>query len=168
MRGQLNEAMLALMTSIAHQTGLFETMAGLPPSTSAAIATAARLDERYVREWLAAMVTGRIVDYDGARGTYQLPREHAVSLTRGAGGENLGARARWVAALAEMEAAVVECFRSGGGLAPAAFEPLRELEREAGREDEARLIQGLTVALPDVVAALEAGIDVLHLRADSA
>ena len=39
-------------------------MAELPPSTSEEIAKQAGLNERYVREWLGAMVTGRIVNYD--------------------------------------------------------------------------------------------------------
>jgi hypothetical protein len=51
------------MISIGHQTGLYDTMATLAPSTSGQIATAAGLDERYVREWLGAMVTGRVVDH---------------------------------------------------------------------------------------------------------
>jgi hypothetical protein len=60
----LNDGFLAVMTSIGHQTGLFDAMAKLSPSTSEEIARAADLNERYVREWLGAMVTGRIVDYD--------------------------------------------------------------------------------------------------------
>ena len=40
MFGVLNDAMLALMTSIGRQTGLFETMATLPPSSSDEIARA--------------------------------------------------------------------------------------------------------------------------------
>ena len=58
-----NEAGLALMVSLGHRTGLFDVMARLPPSTSAEIAASAGLNERYVREWLAAMSTGRIADY---------------------------------------------------------------------------------------------------------
>ena len=54
MVGLLNDAMLGLMTSVGHRTGLFDTMATLPPSTSAEVAEAAGLDERYVREWLNA------------------------------------------------------------------------------------------------------------------
>ena len=57
----LNEGAIALMTSIGHRTGLFDVMAGLPPSNSEQIASAADLNERYVREWLGAMVVGRIV-----------------------------------------------------------------------------------------------------------
>jgi hypothetical protein len=37
----INKAGIALMTSIGHQTGLFDTMAGLPPATSERIAKAA-------------------------------------------------------------------------------------------------------------------------------
>src|SRR5437867_6976640 len=48
--------------------------------TSEQIAQAAGLHERYVREWLAALVTGHIVTYDTAHGTYALPLEHAASL----------------------------------------------------------------------------------------
>jgi DNA-binding IclR family transcriptional regulator len=74
MVGLSNGAMLSLMVSIGHQTGLFDKLAGLPPSTSAQIAQATGLNERYVREWLGAMVTGRIIEYDAADGTYRLPR----------------------------------------------------------------------------------------------
>ena len=58
----INDAALALMMSIGHRTGLFDTMASLPPSTVAQIAQTAGLNERYVREWLGAMVTGGIVE----------------------------------------------------------------------------------------------------------
>ena len=56
--GMMNGSALALMTSIGHRTELFDTLAELPPSTSQQIADAAGLNERYVREWLGAMVTG--------------------------------------------------------------------------------------------------------------
>ena len=42
--GVLNDGALCLMLSIGHQTGLFDTMASLPASTSAQIAEAAGLD----------------------------------------------------------------------------------------------------------------------------
>lgn len=76
----LNSAALALMISVGHRTELFDTLADLPPATSERIAKAAGLSERYVREWLGAMVTARIIDYDPSRKTYFLPREHAVFL----------------------------------------------------------------------------------------
>jgi hypothetical protein len=46
----MNEAMLALMLSVGHRTGLFDVMAARPAATSAEIASEAALDERYVWE----------------------------------------------------------------------------------------------------------------------
>ena len=69
----MNEAMLALMVSVGHRTRLFDAMAAMPAATSAEIASEAALDERYVREWLAVMTTGRIVEHDGVTGTFSLP-----------------------------------------------------------------------------------------------
>lgn len=66
--GPLNDAMLELMVSIGHRTELFDRMSGLAPSMFDEIAQAARLDERYVREWLATMVTGGIVGNDDVAG----------------------------------------------------------------------------------------------------
>ena len=60
----LNGGAVSLMISMGHQTHLFDIMSKLPPSTSEEIATAAKLNERYVREWLGAMVTANIVEYD--------------------------------------------------------------------------------------------------------
>jgi hypothetical protein len=78
----LNHGALALMTSVGHRTGLFDTMDGMPPSTSAQIAEKADLNERYVREWLGAMTVGGVVDCDADGPRYSLPAEHASWLTR--------------------------------------------------------------------------------------
>ena len=64
----MNETALALMVNVGHRTGLFDVMAAMPAAASAEIASHASLDERYVRQWLAVMTTGRIVEHDGAAG----------------------------------------------------------------------------------------------------
>ena len=56
--GAIDSASLAILMSIGHQTRLFDTLAELPPATSAQIADAAGLNERYVREWLGGVVSG--------------------------------------------------------------------------------------------------------------
>src|SRR2546427_5500681 len=81
MVGVLNGASIGFMLSIGHRTGLFDTLAGLPPATSEAIAQAAGLKERYVREWLGAVVTGGIGGYDPPAPTHRLPPEHAGAVT---------------------------------------------------------------------------------------
>ena len=55
----LNNGALCLMISIGHRTGLFDAMHGLPPSGITDIAKKSSLAERYVKEWLGAMVTSR-------------------------------------------------------------------------------------------------------------
>ena len=42
-----------------------------------------------MREWLAAMVTGGIVELNPDQGTYRLPEHHAAWLTRAAAPDNL-------------------------------------------------------------------------------
>jgi Rv2258c-like winged HTH domain len=90
----LNSASLTHMTSVGYRTGLFDATDGLAPSTSQQIADATKLNERYVREWLGAMVTGRVVHYEPRDRTYSLPAEHAASLTRAAGPDNIAAMRR--------------------------------------------------------------------------
>ena len=51
----LNFATLALMISVGHRSGLFDVMARIDPATSEQTVRAARLDKRFVREWLGTM-----------------------------------------------------------------------------------------------------------------
>jgi SAM-dependent methyltransferase len=113
--------MLTYMVDMGHQTGLF-TAAAAGPATSGELAARADLQERYVREWLGAMVTGGIVDYDPATATYRLPAEHAACLT-GAGSANLAPFSRLVTHLARHVGAVAGAFREGGGVPYAEFRP---------------------------------------------
>src|SRR5712691_6853507 len=103
MVGILNGGLLAVMCSIGHRTGLFDKMAEMPPSTSQQIASATGLNERYVREWLGAMVTGRIIEYDPAGKTYRLPPEHAISVTRASGPNNLANMFQFMAMMGTVE-----------------------------------------------------------------
>src|SRR5207237_7681370 len=63
--GRYVDGMLTLMIDVGHRTGLF-TAAAAGPATSEQLAQRAGLQERYVREWLGAMVTGGIFDSDPA------------------------------------------------------------------------------------------------------
>jgi SAM-dependent methyltransferase len=160
----LNGASIALMASIGHQTGLFDTMAQLPPATSQEIADAAGLQERYVREWLGAMVTGGVIDYDPTESAYALPAEHAAWLTRTAGTNNLAVQAQVVPLLAEVEQPLIDCFRRGGGVPYAAFPRFQQLMAEdSGAVHDAALIDAFLPLGPDLPARLAAGIDVADI-----
>jgi hypothetical protein len=97
----LNHGSLCLMLSIGHRTGLFDVMSGKPPSTSGEIAASAGLNERYVREWLGAMATARVVEVD-EQARFTLPAAHAASLTRAAGAANMAPFAQYIAVLGEV------------------------------------------------------------------
>src|SRR5262245_12384637 len=76
----LEGAAVCIMLEVGRRVGLFEAMATMGAVTSAEIAEKTGLSERYVREWLAAMTCGGIVEHAAAEGTYRLPREHAGGL----------------------------------------------------------------------------------------
>ncbi|MGH7894788.1 MAG: class I SAM-dependent methyltransferase [Candidatus Binatia bacterium] len=168
MTDTLNDAFLAFMVSIGHQTSLFDTMAQLPPATSEEIARAAELQERYVREWLGAMVTGRIVEYEPARKTYVLPREHAACLTRAAGGNNLATSMLWVSCIGAVEPEVVQCFHRGGGVPYAAYTRFHEImQRWSGQILDETLIEKTLPLVPGLIERLQRGIDVLDVGCGS-
>lgn len=156
----LNKAALALMTSIGHQVGLFDAMADLPPSTSSQIAKAAGLNERYVREWLGAMTTGRVVEYDQKDQTYSLPPKHAAWLTRAAGIDNLALQTQYVPLLAQVEPQIIESFRNGGGVPYSAYPRFqRIMAEESGGVHDAALIDTILPLVHGLPERLRAGIE---------
>lgn len=168
MVGILNDSSLALMMSIGHQTGLFDTMAKLPPSTSEQIAKAARLKERYVREWLGAMLTGRVVEYNPANGTYFLPPEHSASLTRAAGPENLALYMQYIPLLGNVEEGIIKSFRKGGGVPYSAYPKFQKIQSEDSSSIyDATLVQTTLPIVPGIVERLKAGIEAADIGCGS-
>src|SRR5581483_734879 len=164
----LNSAGLSLMISIGHKTRLFDLLAQLPPSTSEQIAQAAGLQERYVREWLAAMVTGRIMEYDAASRTYRLPAEHAAWLTRAAGPNNLAFQTQYIALLASVQDEIVECFSKGGGVPYSSFPSFQRIMAEDSAQVlDASLLQVMLPLIPGLVERLQLGMDVADIGCGS-
>lgn len=164
----LNEGMLALLMSIGHQVGLFDTLAELPPATSPEIAGATGLDERYVREWLGAMTVAGVIDYDAGRRTYWLPREHAAFLTRSAGPQNLAGATQFMVLLAGVESRLVECFRRGGGVPYAEFTEFHRLMAEdSGAVFDAALLDTVLPLIAGLPGRLAEGIDVADIGCGS-
>jgi SAM-dependent methyltransferase len=160
----LNESHLGLALSIGHRTGLFDAMARLPAKSSVEIASAAGLQERYVREWLGTMVCAGIVDHDGRAGTYRLPAEHARFLTREAQASRLTFATQYLAALGALEDVVIERFRQSGGIPAAAYDRLLALRaEEIALHLEETLLPCLRQLVPAAAAQLESGATVLDV-----
>ena len=164
----LNDGALALMTSIGHRTGLFDAMAGLSPSTSTEIASAADLNERYVREWLGAMVVGGVVEHDPEGNTYRLPPEHASLLTRDAAPDNFAAFMQYVSVLGSVEDRIVESFKHGGGVPYSAFPRFQEVMAEdSGQTVLPALLDHILPLVPGLTRRLEEGIEVMDVGCGS-
>lgn len=164
----LNHGAVNLMVSIGYRTGLFDVMSNLPSSTSHEIAEASNLNERYVREWLGAMVTGEIIDYDPENKTYSLPKEHAAWITRDASPNNIAVTAQWLAVLGSVEDKIVDCFREGGGVPYEEFERFHEVMSDESHQTVIVPLLDQTLPLvPGLIEKLKQGIEVLDVGCGS-
>ena len=160
----LNEGALCLMMSIGHRTGLFDVLRTLPPATSPEIAERAGLNERYVREWLGAMVTAGVMEVDPATTRFVLPAEHAAYLTRSAAADNLAVFAQYIPLLGAVEDDIVACFQHGGGVPYARFPRFHAVMAEdSGQSVLSSLESHILPLVPGLAERLAAGLRLLDV-----
>jgi hypothetical protein len=136
LRRLLNEGMVALVAGLGSRDGWLDALVAVQPAGGADVARAAGADEGRVRAWLAALVAGRIVEYDGARDTYALAPDLTAFLGRAEG------RA--------YRRALDQLVRLAAG------EPCEAAEGPSARE--------LVALVPGMTERLALGADVLELR----
>lgn len=161
--GLYTSGILTLLVEIGYRTGLFEA-AAKEPGTSREIAERAGLHERYVGEWLAAMATGAILEYDAASGRFTLPAEHALCLT-GTSSRNLAPGSQTLPMLAKRLPKIIECFRNGGGVPYSEFRPdfTEAMDASWRLLYDGLLIKGFVPAVKGLQERLRAGIRVADL-----
>ncbi|PVG84341.1 transcriptional regulator [Nocardioides gansuensis] len=160
--GILNDGAICALASLGHELGLFDTLASLPPVSSAQLADAAGLDERYVREWLGGVVTAGFVQYVPTDDTYRLRPDHAPFLTGGSP-DNLARMTRYVALMGLVQPKVVEAFRHGGGPSYDDYPGFHDLmAAESAAVNDASLLDTI-IPLTRLVDRLRAGIRVADL-----
>ena len=160
-------ALLTKLVDIGYQTGLFEaSLAG--PASSEGLAERAGQKERYVREWLGAMVSGGIYRYDPANQQYSLPAEHAPWLT-GNGAQNLCPNSRMINHFGGHLQSLVRCFSDGGGINYSAYRPVftQCMDDSWRRIYDAHLINGFIGAVPGLTDQLRSGIKVMDIGCGS-
>ncbi len=79
--GDQGAAANAVLTYLGDRLGVWRTLAGSGPVTSAGLAAATGLAERYLREWLSAQSAAGYLVYDPQGETFALPPEHAAVLS---------------------------------------------------------------------------------------
>ena len=161
--GLYTGSMLTKMIDIGYDTGLFEaSRAGA--ATSGELAERAGLKERYVREWLGAMASGGIYNYDAASRRYELPEEHAALLT-GKKAQNLAPHAKIMEHFGTHLPKIKACFREGGGVPYSAYRPVftQCMDDVWRRIYDEMLLPGFIGAVPGLRAALEKGQAVLDV-----
>ena len=113
--------LLTSLIEIGRRTRLFE-LAAEGAATSAELAERGGLQERYVREWLAAMATAGIFEFDPDNQRFWLPVEHGAVLT-GNTYDNLTPVVYLVSVIIKQQEAVARCFIEGGGVPWEAYLP---------------------------------------------
>jgi len=163
----MNKASLALMLSVGHRTKLFDSMYDSTWMTSQQLADKSKLNERYVREWLGAMVTGNIVDYDPSSKSYLLSENKAKLLSR-EGSFNFASSMQWIPALAYVEDEIVKCFEKGGGVPYESYHRFHAvMAEESGQTVLPALIDKILPLAPNLVDNLKKGIQVLDVGCGS-
>ena len=161
--GAYGQGMLAFMVDLGHRTGLFDA-AVRGPATSQELADRAGLHERYVREWLGAVVTGGIFEYDAKNGVYTLPAVAAACLT-GPGANNVAPFSGFIAHMGTHLQDVARAFKEGGGVPYSAFRPGFTDIMDAGSRHvfDGTLIDLVLPMAPGLVDSLAAGARVADI-----
>ena len=160
----INKSSLSLMLSIGHRTKLFDVLSVLSPSTVEEIASKSKLNERYIKEWLGAMVTGKIIEYDSFTNKFWISKEKAQYLTRENNIYNFSASMQWIPILSQVEDKIVECFVKGGGVPYSSYNRFHEVMAEESYQTVVvGLIKYILPLVPNLITDLKNGIRVLDI-----
>jgi 2-polyprenyl-3-methyl-5-hydroxy-6-metoxy-1,4-benzoquinol methylase len=114
--GDMGGAFVMALGYIGDRLGLFKAMAGAGPVTSAELAQSTGLNERYVREWLRAMVASEYIDYDAAAERYVMTPEQAFVLASEDSPMFVGGGFHFTAPSIQNTHKIMDAFRNGGGI----------------------------------------------------
>ena len=160
--GELAACYGGVMVSLGDRLGLYDTLNGAGPLTSAAVAERSGCAERYVREWLDSQAAGGYLEYDPEAGTYELPPEHAAVLADRDSPTLLTPAFNVPASMWHDEEQAIRAFRTGEGVPWGAHHDrlycgVAAFYRNAYRST---LVPHWLPALDGVVERLEAGAKV--------
>src|SRR5438270_2016917 len=147
---------------IGARLGVFRAMKGAGPLTSEQLSTKTGLNERYVREWLKAMVAAEYLDYDPPSGRYVLTPEQAYVLADDASPMSAGGPLQFTAPTVANTEKLLRIFRDGGGISYSEIGPEvpEGIARFFGPGYLNFLVQEWLPAVDGLPERLKAGIEV--------
>ncbi len=162
MAGDMGAAMSASLVVLGDRLGLYRALADAGPSTSAELAAKAGVNERNLREWLAAQAASGYVDYDAATAKFSLNDEQRLVFADEGGPAFMAGGFDVIAAMFIDEPNVSASFKTGRGVGwhehcPCLF---RGTERFFRPGYNANLVSAWIPALDGVEPRLKAGIAV--------
>ncbi|HEY3829055.1 MAG TPA: class I SAM-dependent methyltransferase [Solirubrobacteraceae bacterium] len=152
-------AMRGGLMYIGDRLGIFAALAESGSVTTGELARRTHLNERYLQEWLGAMVTAEYVEHDSEADTYLLPPEHALPLADEAFPLFTGGLMQMIVPAVAVAPQVAEAFKTGGGVTQDQYLPdmYEAIERLTAPWYRHQLVQTWIPALPGVQAKLQDG-----------
>ena len=117
MLSDLGGASSVAMVRMGDALGLYKTLYAKGAMTSPELAKTAKVDERYLREWLSNQAASNYLAYDPASAKFSLPPEQAMVFANEESPVNLMGAFDLMAALLDNQPKVEAAFKSGGGVA---------------------------------------------------
>ncbi|GAA5077957.1 2-polyprenyl-3-methyl-5-hydroxy-6-metoxy-1,4-benzoquinol methylase [Thermocatellispora tengchongensis] len=148
-------AIETLSIHLGDRLGWYRALAGGGPATPAELVARAGGAERYAREWLEQQASYGILEHEPGSGRFSLPKGAAEVLTDEGSLNYLAPLARMIAASGAQMPALVEAYRSGGGVSWSRFgEDMRMSQADMNRPWFERALPGAFASVPDLDALL--------------
>ena len=117
MLSDLGGASSIAMVRMGDALGLYKALHAKGAMTSAELAEVAKVDARYLREWLSHQASSNYLSYDPVSGRFSLPPEQAMVFAIEESPVYLMGGFDLVAAMLDNQPKVQAAFKSGGGVA---------------------------------------------------
>ena len=162
MVGEMGAAMSASLVVLGERLGLYQALAAHGPVNSIELADATKLNERLIREWLAAQAAAEYITYDATTGRFSLSPEQVMVFADEESPVFLAGGFELVSAVFKDEPKVAKAFQSGLGMGWHEHDVclFRGTERFFRPGYNANLVANWIPALDGVEAKLKAGAKV--------
>jgi SAM-dependent methyltransferase len=157
--GDITAQQMGTLSTVADRLGLWQHLVEGGPATSAEFATRAGINERYAREWLAAMACHGYIAYDDGTKRFRMPPEQAHILVDADSPFYLGSLFPMAMPYWKNLHLLTEAFKTGGGVPQSAYgdEFWCGFERFTRTGFRNNLAQDWVPAMPQADAALKGG-----------